>query len=395
MLADHQTPRGAGSNATPVSLDNTLDCATTEAALASIRSLVGLPANALRVARTRSKKLVSRADSHIRLWRAIYARKRSGATFVAVTGSSGKTTTTALIAHVLSGVAPVRSQVGTNVYRAHVRSLQSPPRNDCYFVSETGSDGPGTLTPILNVLRPTVGVVTLVALEHKSTFRSIDAVVEEKGKLVEVLPANGLAVLNYDDPRVAAMAQRTKARSVTFGRTGGDYVISNLRCEVPGDLRLTITHAGKAFEIATSFTGAHYAWPWARPFPARISSGFPLLSLSSELQASLPCSGDVRFTAWRTAPIFVNDADKGAYHSIVLRSACWPASGAAKAYRPWSDQRSPLDLIKSIRSLSRGANGCRSSYLYGPALASIEGHGRGHSQGAVRSLRGRRGPRAS
>ena len=100
----------------------------------------------------------------------------------------------------------------------------TPPRNDCYFVSETGSDGPGTLTPILNVLRPTVGVVTLVALEHKSTFRSIDAVVEEKGKLVEVLPANGLAVLNYDDPRVAAMAQRTKARSVTFGRRGGDYV---------------------------------------------------------------------------------------------------------------------------------------------------------------------------
>ena len=230
VLADHQIPRGAGSNATPVSLDNTLDCATTGAALASIRSLVGLPANALRAARTRSKKLVSRADSQIRLWRAIYARKRSGATFVAVTGSSGKTTTTALIAHVLSGVAPVRSQVGTNVYRAHVRSLQYPPRNDCYFVSETGSDGPGTLTPILNVLRPTVGVVTLVALEHKSTFRSIDAVVEEKGKLVEVLPANGLAVLNCDDPRVAAMNSRLDcAYSVRGGVgpiAGGDQCLS-------------------------------------------------------------------------------------------------------------------------------------------------------------------------
>jgi len=146
---------------------------------------VGLSANALRVARTRAKKLASRADSQIRLWRAIYARKRSGATFVAVTGSSGKTTTTALIAHVLSSVAPVRSQVGTNVYRAHVRSLQHPPPNDCYFVSETGSDGPGTLAPMLNVLRPTVGVVTLVALEHKSAFRTVEAVAEEKGSPAE------------------------------------------------------------------------------------------------------------------------------------------------------------------------------------------------------------------
>ena len=121
--------------------------------------------------------------------------------------------------------------------------------------------------------------------------------VEEKGKLVEVLPANGLAVLNYDDPRVAAMSQRTKARSVTFGRTGGDYVISNVRCEAPGDLRLTITHAGKAFEIATALTGVHHARAWARRFPARISSGFRLLSLSSEFQASLPCLGDARYTA--------------------------------------------------------------------------------------------------
>ena len=120
---------------------------------------------------------------------------------------------------ILSGVAPVRSQLGTNVYRAHVRSLLRNPY-DSYFVSETGSSGPGTLEPVLNVVRPTVGVVTLVALEHKSTFRSIEAVAEEKGKLVEMLPANGLAVLNYDDPRVAAMARRSKARTVTFGRTG-------------------------------------------------------------------------------------------------------------------------------------------------------------------------------
>ena len=283
-----------------------------------MRSLVGLPANALRVARTRSKKLIGHADSQIRLWRAIYARKRSGATFVAVTGSSGKTTTAALIAHVLSGVAPVRSQVGTNVYRAHVRSLQHPPPNDGYFVSETGSDAPGTLAPMLNVLRPTVGVVTLVALEHKSSFRTVEAVAEEKGKLVEVLPANGLAVLNCDDPRVAAMAQCTKARSVTFGRRGGDYVISNLRCEVPGDLRLTITHAGKAFEIATSFTGAHYSVAVGAAFSCAHQLGVPPAVIIERIASFTPVFGRCSVHRVENGPIFVNDATKAPHHSLGL-----------------------------------------------------------------------------
>ncbi len=282
-----------------------------------MRSLVGLPANALRTARTRSKKLISDADSQIRLWRAIYARKRSGATFVAVTGSSGKTTTAALIAHILSGVAPVRSQLGTNVYRAHVRSLQHPP-HDGYFVGETGSDGPGTLQPVLNVVRPTIGVITLVALEHKSTFRSIEAVAEEKARLVEVLPANGLAVLNYDDPRVAAMAQRTKARTVTFGRTGGDYRISNIRCEAPGNLRLTITHDGRTSEIASHFTGQHYSLAVGAAFSCTHQLGVSPAVIVERIASFSPVFARCSVHRVKNGPIFINDATKAPHHSLGL-----------------------------------------------------------------------------
>ena len=223
-----------------------------------------------------------------------------------------------MIAHILSGVAPVRSQVGTNVYRAHVRSLQHSPPNDCYFVSETGSSGPGTLEPVLNVLRPTVGVVTLVALEHKSTFRTVDAVAEEKGKLVEVLPASGLAVLNYDDPRVAAMAQRTKARSVTFGRTGRDYVVSNVHCEALGDLRLTITHAGKAFEIATALTGVHYALLVAAAFACTHQLGAPPAVIIERLASFTPVFARCSIHRVPNGPVFINDADKAPHHSLRL-----------------------------------------------------------------------------
>ena len=279
--------------------------------------LVEFSASTLRIARKQSTKFIRRTDSQFRKWRAIYARKRSGATFVAVTGSSGKTTTAALIAHILSGVASVRSQVGTNVYRAHVRSLQHSP-DDAYFVSETGSFGPGTLQPVLDVVRPTVGVVTMVALEHKSAFRTVEAVAEEKGKLVEVLPASGLAVLNHDDPRVLAMSQRTKARSVTFGRTGGDYVMSNVRCETPGNLRLAITHAGEAVEIATALTGAHHALAVGAAFACARELGVPPTIIVERIANFAPLFARCSVHRVPNGPVFINDTAKAPYHSIFL-----------------------------------------------------------------------------
>ena len=45
----------------------------------------------------------------------------------------------------------------------------------------------------------------------------MEAIAQAKGELVEALPADGLAVLNADDPRVAAMASRTAARVVRYG----------------------------------------------------------------------------------------------------------------------------------------------------------------------------------
>ena len=75
--------------------------------LGKIGYLTRLPASALRIARAHSKQLIRETDNRLRRWRAMLARRRSGATFIAVTGSSAKGTTAALISHILSGVAPV------------------------------------------------------------------------------------------------------------------------------------------------------------------------------------------------------------------------------------------------------------------------------------------------
>src|SRR5207245_2473980 len=68
------------------------------------------------------------------------------------------------------------------------------------------------------VAPPRIGVVLNVGRAHVGEFGSVEAIAQAKGELVEALPADGVAVLNADDPLVDAMAARTSARVVTFGR---------------------------------------------------------------------------------------------------------------------------------------------------------------------------------
>ncbi len=280
----------------------------------------GLQARALRAVRSTTKKLARPIQKSrlIRKWRAIYARRRSRATFIAVTGSSGKSTTTALISHILSGVAPTRTHVVRNGYKSNIRSLQKRPPDNGYFVGEIGSEGPGTLQPMIDVIRPTVGVVTLVALEHKSAFRTCEAVAEEKQRLVEALPVSGLAVLNYDDSRVAAMAQHTKARTVTFGQTGGEYQVSNVRCPSPGELGLTITHHDQAFELVSQLTGVHQGLVVAAAFCCAHQLGVAPEVIVERIASFPPLFGRCSVHRVRSGPVFIVDSAKAPYHSLQL-----------------------------------------------------------------------------
>ena len=88
------------------------------------------------------------------------------------------------------------------------------------MVVEMGARGAGHIAELCAIAAPTVGIVTRVAAVHTEAFGTIEDVARTKGELVEALPADGTAVLNADDPAVAAMAARTVAAVVTFGEGG-------------------------------------------------------------------------------------------------------------------------------------------------------------------------------
>ncbi len=141
-----------------------------------------------------------------------------GLTIVGITGSSGKTSTKDLLARVLEPrgetVAPegsFNSEVGVPLTVCRVTPTTR------YLVAEMGADGVGHIAYLTGIAPPRIGVVLNVGTAHVGRFGSREAIARTKAELVQALPADGVAVLNADDPVVAAMADRTEARVVLVG----------------------------------------------------------------------------------------------------------------------------------------------------------------------------------
>ena len=138
---------------------------------------------------------------------------------VAVTGSSGKTTTKDLIRAAVSAGRRVVANIGSYNNELGVPLTCCSLHDDTeVLVAEVGARGVGHIAAMAAVLRPQVAVVTNVGAAHLEMFSDVDGVARAKAELVQSLDADGVAVLNADDPRVAAMAAHAPGRVVMYGR---------------------------------------------------------------------------------------------------------------------------------------------------------------------------------
>ncbi len=164
------------------------------------------------------------------------------ATVVGITGSVGKTTTKDFLASVLA--TKLRTHANTRSFNNEIGvplTLIGAPDDAEAVVIEMGSRGPGHIADLCRIARPTIGVITTVGAAHTSEFGDVESVAAAKAELVEALPAAGLAVLNADVVRVAAMADQTQAKVLTFGIGGGPSIADVRADDIELDDALTPT----------------------------------------------------------------------------------------------------------------------------------------------------------
>jgi UDP-N-acetylmuramoyl-tripeptide--D-alanyl-D-alanine ligase len=149
---------------------------------------------------------------------AAWWRSRSPVRVVGVTGSTGKTIAKEMIADVLArGHRVLRSTGNQNSESGLPMSLLNLEPGDEVAVLEMGMYTTGEIARLTEIARPAVGVVLAVHPTHLERAGSLDQIAAAKSELPAALPKEGLAVLNADDSRVAAMRSVTTARVRTFG----------------------------------------------------------------------------------------------------------------------------------------------------------------------------------
>lgn len=150
---------------------------------------------------------------------------QAGLQVVALTGSSGKTSTKDMVAALLAPLGPTVAPPGSfNNEIGHPWTVLRADWATRHLVLELSARGPGQIRALCQVAPPSIGVVLNVGSAHLAEFGSREAIATAKGELVESLPAAGVAVLNADDAAVSAMDRRTAARVVRFGRSAAAQV---------------------------------------------------------------------------------------------------------------------------------------------------------------------------
>ena len=149
---------------------------------------------------------------------AAWWRARSTVRVVGITGSTGKTIAKEIVADVLSRTLRVlRNEGNLNSETGLPMTLLKLEPWHQVSVLEMSMYTEGEIARLAEIARPEVGVVLAVHPTHLERAGSLDAIARAKAELPAALPADGLAVLNADDPRVVAMRNATAAPVRTFG----------------------------------------------------------------------------------------------------------------------------------------------------------------------------------
>jgi len=244
------------------------------------------------------------------LARSIHAGARArGMVTLAVTGSSGKTSTKDMLAQCLEPVGPTVSPRGSFNSRFGLPATVTGIDDDTRFlVAEMGASEVGHIAWLCTVSPPDVAAVLNVGHAHLGEFGSVADIARAKGEIVEALPQTGWAVLNADDPLVAAMAGRTKAQVAWFSATrqdvpGADVWVGAEDVSLDGLDRASFRLVGRApggtFDQAVTLQtlGAHQVANACAAAAMCLCAGLTPQQSAAGLRAAVARS------AWRMAPV--------------------------------------------------------------------------------------------
>ncbi len=268
-----------------------------------------------------------------------------GLAVVGITGSSGKTSTKDLLGTVLATAGPTVAPVGS--YNSEVGvplTVCRVERDTRFLVVEMGARGIGHVAYLARMAPPRVGVVLNVGTAHVGEFGSREAIATAKSELPAALPADGLAVLNADDPAVRAMAEVTAARVVLVGEADDAHVrATDVDLDAQGRPSFTLHTAAGTRTVRLGLVGRHHVGNALAVLAVALELGLALDPACDALEAARPVSRwRMEVTERGDGVTLVNDAYNANPDS--MRAALEALERMGEGRRTWAVLGTMLEL---------------------------------------------------
>lgn len=193
-----------------------------------------------------------------------YARKRTHAKVIAVTGSVGKTSTKEMLKVTLEPQGNVYATTGNlNNHLGVPLSLARMPKNTDFGVFELGMNHAGEIASLTRIAKPDVAIITTVAPAHLEFFDSVEAIADAKGEIFQGVTTGGCAIINRDNPHYKRLLRLANEAGITHIKSFGTNEDSTFHVvaattDVDGS-RVTLRTPAQTITYTLGLSGKHQA----------------------------------------------------------------------------------------------------------------------------------------
>ena len=175
---------------------------------------------------------------------------------VAVTGSSGKTTTKDLLADLGKLIGPTVAPTGSfNNEIGLPQTVLECDENTRVLILEMGARRVGNIKKLCEIAKPDTSILLNIGTAHAGIFTSVEKILETKSEIIQCLTSADVAILNHED--VTFPRQKTNAQIVSFGLSGSDVSAKNVILNEHAQAQYDLEYLGKTSQVNLKIVGSH------------------------------------------------------------------------------------------------------------------------------------------
>lgn len=241
----------------------------------------------------------------------LWLQSHSKTTVIGVTGSYGKTNTVVAIDAVLSQkYKTLTTDINLDtIYNIPITILKLT--NQEKIILEYGVDKTGEMNRHLFLAKPTIAIVTGISPVHsdKSHLGSLENIIKEKTKLVQAIPKDGFAILNYDVLEVRNMKSKCLGQTIFYGLDKEKCALWANRVKLGlAGLEFNLHYKDQMVKVKTALIGKQFVYNCLAAAAAGILSDIPLSLIARGLEGLKPLPGRMSLEQGPKDTILLNDS---------------------------------------------------------------------------------------